>query len=413
MIVESVEPKALPLREFIRHTAWSGVIFGRFCTLHPGRCLLSKKNLRLVCFVLSACLFLVAQTPNDLYKKYAPAVVLIQTLDDAGKVKATGTGFIVSPDGKILTNFHVIAHTKTATVRLANEDAYDEVEVLDIDKRKDIALIKIKAVELPTVVIGKSSPVQVGDSAFSLSNPLGILQNTLSSGIVSGIRLMDGFRYFQISTPISHGSSGGPLFNTEGQVIGITTAMISEGQNLNFAVPIDYAKGMLAAPGEPKALSSIYEPEPEPTATETEKSDQPAVAKTSSPTDDLRKQGPYNYLQTKFGVWTLGDAKRELGAPVRETSLKDSDVYAFPDPTNLFREVSLFFSRKSGLLTIVSFAPWNLSWRQCKETLGTKYWREKKSDGNTSYMYKDRPVNVLVDGREQVVSIGVFCNSCH
>ena len=112
---------------------------------------------------------------------------------------------------------------------------------------KDIALIKIKAVDLPFLALGKSSAVDVGDTVFSLSTPLGMLQNTLSDGIVSGIRLGDGYKYFQISAPISHGSSGGPIFNSNGEVIGIAVATIEEGQNLNFAVPIDYAKGMLTS----------------------------------------------------------------------------------------------------------------------------------------------------------------------
>jgi S1-C subfamily serine protease len=200
---------------------------------------------------------------GDIYRKSSPAVVLIELYNEKGEVSATGSGFLISPDGKILTSYHVIAHTKQATVRLANGDAYDSVDVLDTDKRKDIALIKIKAVELPCLQLGKSSAVDVGDKVFSLSTPLGLLQNTLSEGIVSGIRSGDGYRYFQVSAPISHGSSGGPIFNASGQVIGLATATIEEGQNLNFVVPIDYAKGMLTS-NQPRSLTSIYEPETAP-----------------------------------------------------------------------------------------------------------------------------------------------------
>jgi S1-C subfamily serine protease len=77
---------------------------------------------------------------GDIYKTYSPAVVLIETYGDDAKASGAGSGFIVSPDGRILTNYHVIAHTKRATVRLANNDAYDSVEVIEIDMRKDIAL---------------------------------------------------------------------------------------------------------------------------------------------------------------------------------------------------------------------------------------------------------------------------------
>lgn len=79
------------------------------------------------------------KTAGDIYKMAGPSVVLIETYGEDGKVSGSGSGFLISADGRILTNFHVIAHTKRATVRLANEDAYDAVHVLAVDKRKDIA----------------------------------------------------------------------------------------------------------------------------------------------------------------------------------------------------------------------------------------------------------------------------------
>jgi serine protease Do len=95
------------------------------------------------------------------------------------------------------------------------------VEVLSVDKRKDIALLKIQAVELPYLALGRSGAVEIGDTIYSVSNPLGTaLQNTLSQGLVSGKRDMEGYRVLQISAPISHGSSGGPIFNTAAEVVG-------------------------------------------------------------------------------------------------------------------------------------------------------------------------------------------------
>src|SRR5690348_5063228 len=102
-----------------------------------------------------ACSLVFSQTPPlatpaaDLYKKASPAVVLIDIYDAKGEVSGKGSGFLVSAEGAILTTYHVIAHTRQATVRLANEDAYDAVDVLEVDKRKDIALIKIKGFGLP------------------------------------------------------------------------------------------------------------------------------------------------------------------------------------------------------------------------------------------------------------------------
>ena len=280
-----------------------------------------------VVFYLCTILFAQSQTKEqgqpgtlagEIYKKASPAVVLIETLNEKHEVAAAGSGFLVSSDGKILTNYHVIAHTKEATVRLANKDAYDAVDVLDIDKRKDIALIKIKALDLPFLIVGKSGTVDIGDQVFSLSTPLGVLQNTLSDGIVSGIRAGDGYRYFQVTAPISHGSSGSPIFNSKGEVIGIAAMTISEGQNLNFAIPIDYAKGMLASPSPPRTLAAIYEPdtesEPEPDKKERNTAEKATASTVPSDKtlDEMKKLGIGVFLERRFGVWTLDDAKAVL-----------------------------------------------------------------------------------------------------
>ena len=175
-------------------------------------------------------------------------------------------------------------------------------------------MIKIDAVSLPSLKLGHSSTAQVGDKLYTLGNPLGVFQNTLSEGLLSGIRQMDGYKMFQLSAPISHGSSGGPVFNTQGEVIGIVDATISEGQNLSFAIPIDYAAGMMDA-RELQSLAAFYEPEekpaePAPTAAPTK---EPTMA--ASPSASM-KQDAVTYLGTKMGVWTKEDAELELGEPI-------------------------------------------------------------------------------------------------
>jgi len=201
----------------------------------------------------------------QIYRRVSPAVVLIEALNLQRQPVKQGTGFLVGSDGRILTNFHVIAHSKYATVRLANGDAYDDIEVLSVDQRKDIALIRIKAVELVSVALGRSSSVEIGSAVYAVGNPLG-LQNTISQGLVSGVRQFDGYQYFQISAPISPGSSGGPVMAADGTVIGIAVGSLEGGQNLNFAIPIDYAKGMLTS-NQPQPLAAFYQPEPEGEAT--------------------------------------------------------------------------------------------------------------------------------------------------
>jgi S1-C subfamily serine protease len=118
------------------------------------------------------------KTAGDNYKIAGPSVVLIETYGEDGKVSGSGSGFLITADGRILTNFHVIAHTKRATVRLANEDAYDAVHVLAVDKRKDIALLMIDAANLAYLRLGRSGTAQIGDRLYTMGTPLGFLQNT-------------------------------------------------------------------------------------------------------------------------------------------------------------------------------------------------------------------------------------------
>lgn len=108
------------------------------------------------------------KTAVEIYKMAGPSVVLVETYGDDGKVSGSGTGFIVSADGRILTCFHVIAHTKRATVRLANEEAYDKVHVLAVDKRRDIALLLVDGMNLPYLRLGRWSKARSGNRPASL-----------------------------------------------------------------------------------------------------------------------------------------------------------------------------------------------------------------------------------------------------
>jgi hypothetical protein len=351
---------------------------------------------------------------SDLYKSASPSVVLIEIYDSKGEVSAKGSGFLVSPEGAILTNFHVIAHTKQATVRLSNQDAYDTVEVLEVDKRKDIALIKIKGFGLPYLKLGRSQGVEIGEKIYSLSNPLGVFQNTLTEGIVSGIRPLDGYKYFQISAPISHGSSGGPIFNSKGEVIGIAVAIIEEGQNLNFAVPIDYARGMVISMGAPQPLASIYEPEPEktivPASTTGGTQASPAASNVAIP--DEMKKSSFWYVQSKLHVWTKKEAEVQLGDSIMSRHALDpnkniiGEIYAYNDPTKLLRELELNFDSKTGKLVAVYGYPWDFTWTQCKALWGSNVRTTKNPDGSRFHAYKDRALAVLVNKDEKVINFG-------
>jgi S1-C subfamily serine protease len=178
-------------------------------------------------------------TTEELFKQAAPSVVLIQVFNSSGTQLGTGSGFIGS-EGAIVTNYHVIRGAYSATARLQDGSTNPIQGVMGYDPNRDVAVLKADNLNAKPLPLADSEKVQIGDMVVAIGSPLAI-QNTISNGIISGIRS----GVLQTSTPISPGSSGGPLFNREGEVVGITVAQITGAQNLNFAVPINWAKGYL------------------------------------------------------------------------------------------------------------------------------------------------------------------------
>jgi hypothetical protein len=160
---------------------------------------------------------------------------------------ARGTGFLVRPDGAIMTNYHVIAEGNVAVVKFADGTILPVDGVLATDKFHDLAIIKIHGKTFETLTLGNSDQIQVGEEVVAIGNPLG-LELTVSNGIVSGIRTDEKQedKLLQITAPISHGSSGGPLFNMSGEVVGINALFLKGGESLNFAIPINDAQRLLS-----------------------------------------------------------------------------------------------------------------------------------------------------------------------
>jgi S1-C subfamily serine protease len=178
-------------------------------------------------------------TPAQIAERSLPSIVLIQ----AGN--RLGTGFLIWQDGRIATNLHVIVGAPSIVVKLPDGRDFSSVEVLAIDERHDLAVIRIKARNLPALSLGDSTKVKAGERVVAIGHPLG-LGDTVSDGLVSAIRQVDkDFTVMQISAPIAHGSSGGPLLDDHGDVVGIAFMVSEEGQNLNFAIPVNYLKPML------------------------------------------------------------------------------------------------------------------------------------------------------------------------
>ena len=189
------------------------------------------------------------------------SIVSIVMSDEDGKPIAQGSGFLVSTDGVIVTNYHVISEGSSAIVKFPDGAFYVVDGVLAFDKARDVAVIKAHGENFRTLPLGNSDRVQVGEEIVAIGNPLS-LESTVSNGIVSGIRTAEeeGGTFLQVTAPISPGSSGGPLFNMAGEVVGITTMYLKGGENLNFAIPINDAKRLLASnPSKLRALPN--EPE--------------------------------------------------------------------------------------------------------------------------------------------------------
>ena len=176
-------------------------------------------------------------TASKIYENSAPSVVLI--LCETSSSRIQGSGVILRSDGVIATNYHIVKGAIAAQVRLAKGDIYDDVSIVDYDERKDIAILNIKASNLPSIPAADSNMVRIGATVYAISNPRG-LENSLSSGLISSIRDAEGFRVFQFTAAISAGSSGGALLDDDGKFIGLAYASIRDGQNLNLAIPSNY-----------------------------------------------------------------------------------------------------------------------------------------------------------------------------
>ena len=185
---------------------------------------------------------LASKTPEDIFDQRSPGVLLVQGIGPFGLPQSSGTGFIISSDGLFVTNFHVIEHAQEVTVKLKDGREFKVSGSVELNRDLDLAVLKLDATNLVTVPLGDSDTMRVGQPVLAIGNPMG-LEQTISDGLISAIRGDTSVeKMFQITAPISPGSSGGPLFNLNGEVIGITFAQLTEGQNLNFAIPINTAK---------------------------------------------------------------------------------------------------------------------------------------------------------------------------
>jgi serine protease Do len=187
-------------------------------------------------------------TTAEAAKLYAPAVVLVKT------AAGLGSGFFINSKGYLITNFHVISGEKHISItqfllegKVLRRVVYKEVEIVATAPFHDLAILRVKEFDAPItpVVFDAEENLSIGETVFAIGNPLG-LERTVTEGVLSQThRNFGGILYLQVDAPVNPGNSGGPLFNTRGQVVGIINMGVPSMEGLNFAIPARHAKYIL------------------------------------------------------------------------------------------------------------------------------------------------------------------------
>jgi len=194
------------------------------------------------------------KSPATILKENDSALALILSADDNSV--SLGSGFFIADGSAVVTNFHVISGAKKVVLKTGTGQIVSSDTVYAFDDKKDLAILRVTGInDSHVVALGDSDKVAIGESIVVVGNPEG-LEKSVTNGLVSGLRTFDDQKLFQISAPISHGSSGGPVFNDRGQVIGVVVAFLKDGQNLNFAIPINRVSEMWSGRRE-VSLSSL------------------------------------------------------------------------------------------------------------------------------------------------------------
>ncbi|WP_396179248.1 trypsin-like peptidase domain-containing protein [Flavobacterium sp.] len=183
-------------------------------------------------------IFSFSQDAKEIAKKCMPSTVSVIMEDKYNQPLSLGSGFIVG-DGKIITNVHVIKDAIFGYAIISGETQRHKIEgYFSINKKNDLVLLSVPTLKAKSIEFSPAKP-EIGEKIYAIGNPKG-LSGTISEGIVSGIRSFENEDLIQITAPISPGSSGGPVINNQGQLIGVSVSTLESGQNLNFAIPSTY-----------------------------------------------------------------------------------------------------------------------------------------------------------------------------
>lgn len=201
---------------------------------------------------------LVAQTGREVARRAFPSVVLLVMQDENGQPLSLGSGFFVT-DGVVATNLHVVSGASSGRAKIVGQArTYAISGVVAVDTDADLVLLELSDAKAPVLQLAEATDLAVGDVVYAVGSPEES-EGSFSQGIVSGIRNMDDDKLLQITAPILPSSSGGPILDSRGQVVGVAVATFSGGQNLNFAIPSSNLASLLKHVEDSRSLSAVTE----------------------------------------------------------------------------------------------------------------------------------------------------------
>ncbi len=293
-----------------------------------------------------------------LIKRIKPSTVIIFAYDDKGEFLQLGSGFFISQNGDVITNYHVIQGASSAEIKTADENTYPITYIVAGDEQNDIIRLSVNIPSQYVYPLSLSKTIpEVGERIIVYGSPLG-LENTVSDGIVSAIRdVPDYGRIIQITAPISPGSSGSPVLNMQGEVIGIATFQMIDGQNLNFAIPSERIISLISTEENKISIDEeMFEQESKTTkVSEYEEAYQKALYFMVK--EEYEKALPYLEIAMKTDVLSLkelayyyiGCCNRELGnynkaieAYIKAIAIDPNDADAWNDLGVAYRDLGQY-----------------------------------------------------------------------
>ena len=198
------------------------------------------------CFIFACNLQTVnAQSAQEIARSAFGSTVLLVMEDENGQPLSFGSGFFIK-ENEIASNLHVVEGASRGYARVVGQQTRFDIEgITAIDAERDLVILRVTGTQRTTLSLSDSENLQVGETVYAVGNPQG-LEGTFSQGIVSSIRDVGNDKLLQITAPISPGSSGGPVLNSRGEVIGVSVATFRGGQNLNFAIPSNYLSSLIS-----------------------------------------------------------------------------------------------------------------------------------------------------------------------